>query len=220
VEGGAIASLLGSVRGVKKVEGAGPTSGGADQDDERRLRALVPAAGARVRACGLERRPRRPGARLPRRDARGRLAGHRPARMLVQPDRGVHLALVRAGSQGCASRRRARSRCSHGILDARATSPFRSASARGAARPGAAADGELAVDPRRPRADVVAAATAALDRPGRPAGAAQPRARPAARPLATSFALLHAVRASSASQPRRTRRASATSGGDRPSGTS
>src|SRR5262249_39292640 len=33
---GAIEALVGSVRGVKKVRGAGPTSGGADQDDERR----------------------------------------------------------------------------------------------------------------------------------------------------------------------------------------
>jgi hypothetical protein len=47
VESGAIGALLGRVRGVKKVSGAGPTSGGADQDDERRLRELAPA---RVRA--------------------------------------------------------------------------------------------------------------------------------------------------------------------------
>ncbi len=55
VEPGAIDSLLGSVRGVKKVEGAGPTSGGADQDDERRLRTLVPArARAFARAVSIE----------------------------------------------------------------------------------------------------------------------------------------------------------------------
>ena len=46
---GAITALVGSVRGVKKARGAGPTSGGADQDDERRLRSLVPA---RARAFG------------------------------------------------------------------------------------------------------------------------------------------------------------------------
>ncbi|GAA0712522.1 hypothetical protein GCM10010199_10820 [Dactylosporangium roseum] len=39
---GAITSLLGSVHGVKGVVGAGPTSGGADQDDPRRLRTLAP----------------------------------------------------------------------------------------------------------------------------------------------------------------------------------
>lgn len=42
VPAGAISSLLGSVRGVKGVTGAGPTSGGADQDDPRRLRRLAP----------------------------------------------------------------------------------------------------------------------------------------------------------------------------------
>ena len=42
VPAGAISSLLGSVRGVKRVVGAGPTSGGADQDDPHRLRRLVP----------------------------------------------------------------------------------------------------------------------------------------------------------------------------------
>src|SRR3954469_14188091 len=49
VPGGAIDSLIGSVRGVKKVTGAGPTAGGADQDDERRLRTLAPG---RARAFG------------------------------------------------------------------------------------------------------------------------------------------------------------------------
>jgi len=46
---GAISALLGSVRGVKKVTGAGPTGGGADQDDARDLRRL---ASARARALG------------------------------------------------------------------------------------------------------------------------------------------------------------------------
>jgi hypothetical protein len=49
VDSGAINALVGSVPGVKKVRGAGPTSGGADQDDERRIRTLVPA---RARAFG------------------------------------------------------------------------------------------------------------------------------------------------------------------------
>ena len=49
VESGAIDTLLGSVRGVKKVRGAGPTEGGADQDDEGRLRRLAPT---RARAFG------------------------------------------------------------------------------------------------------------------------------------------------------------------------
>lgn len=42
VESGAIETLLGSVRGVKKIRGAGPTTGGADQDDELALRRLAP----------------------------------------------------------------------------------------------------------------------------------------------------------------------------------
>jgi predicted phage baseplate assembly protein len=49
VEAGAIDSLLGSVRGVQKVVGAGSTSGGADQDDEARIRTLAPS---RARAFG------------------------------------------------------------------------------------------------------------------------------------------------------------------------
>jgi hypothetical protein len=49
VEAGAIDSLLGSVRGVQKVLGAGPTSGGADQDDEGRICTLAPS---RARAFG------------------------------------------------------------------------------------------------------------------------------------------------------------------------
>jgi predicted phage baseplate assembly protein len=46
---GAIDSLIGSIRGVQRVFGAGPTSGGADQDDERRIRMLAPT---RARAFG------------------------------------------------------------------------------------------------------------------------------------------------------------------------
>jgi hypothetical protein len=55
VSAGEISSLLGSVRGVKKVAGAGPTSGGADQDDESRMRRLAPGrARAFGRAVSLE----------------------------------------------------------------------------------------------------------------------------------------------------------------------
>ncbi len=42
VPSGAIQTLLGSVRGVKKVLGAGPTTGGSNQDDETDLRRLAP----------------------------------------------------------------------------------------------------------------------------------------------------------------------------------
>ncbi len=49
VPSGAINALVGSVRGVKNVRGAGPTSGGADQDDERDIARLAPA---RARAFG------------------------------------------------------------------------------------------------------------------------------------------------------------------------
>jgi len=49
VASGAIDTLLGSVRGVKKVRGAGSTEGGSDQDPESRLRRL---AATRARAFG------------------------------------------------------------------------------------------------------------------------------------------------------------------------
>jgi hypothetical protein len=49
VPSGAIDSLVGSIRGVKSVEGVGPTAGGADQDDERRARQIAPG---RARAFG------------------------------------------------------------------------------------------------------------------------------------------------------------------------
>ena len=60
VDPGAIDTLLGSVRGVKKVAGAGPTTGGADQDDERRPAPARADAGPRVRPGGLDRGPGRP----------------------------------------------------------------------------------------------------------------------------------------------------------------
>ena len=84
VEAGAIDTLLGSVRGVKKVRGADPTSGGADQDDERRLRQLAPT---RARAFGRAVSARgsgRPQPRLPGRVARGGLHRRRPARLRVR----------------------------------------------------------------------------------------------------------------------------------------
>ncbi|MEV0319773.1 baseplate J/gp47 family protein [Streptomyces sp. NPDC050658] len=49
VPSGAIDTLLGRVPGVTGVRGAGPTSGGADQDDERRIVRLAPG---RARAFG------------------------------------------------------------------------------------------------------------------------------------------------------------------------
>ncbi|HVN62496.1 MAG TPA: baseplate J/gp47 family protein [Gaiellaceae bacterium] len=49
VDSGAITTLLGSIRGVKKVRGAGQTEGGADQDAESDLRRLAPT---RARAFG------------------------------------------------------------------------------------------------------------------------------------------------------------------------
>ena len=55
VESGAIETLLGSIRGVKKMLGAGPTSGGADQDAETDLRRLAPTrARAFDRAVSIE----------------------------------------------------------------------------------------------------------------------------------------------------------------------
>lgn len=49
VGSGAIESLVGSIRGVQRVAGAGPTTGGAEHDDEHDLRRLVPT---RARAFG------------------------------------------------------------------------------------------------------------------------------------------------------------------------
>ena len=43
VPSGAIDTLVGSVSGVQRIAGVGPTSGGADQDDERRMRAEADA---------------------------------------------------------------------------------------------------------------------------------------------------------------------------------
>ena len=49
VDAGAIDTLIGSIRGVKKVRGAGPAAGGADQDDAGSVRRLAPT---RARAFG------------------------------------------------------------------------------------------------------------------------------------------------------------------------
>jgi predicted phage baseplate assembly protein len=192
VEGGAIASLLGSVRGVKKVEGAGPTSGGADQDDERRLRALVPA---RARAFG-------------RAVSSGDLVDlalgypgvtHAAAWQGTGPPgcscnrSGLHLAFVRAGSQGVREPTPSEIAALARFLDARrdVTVPL-CVCAAALTDPALQLAVQLAVDPHRAAADVVAAAKAALADPDGPLA---PLNRALGQPLDRSdvFAILHAV---------------------------
>jgi Baseplate J-like protein len=192
VESRAIDSLLGSVRGVKKVEGAGPTSGGADQDDERRLRTLVPA---RARAFG-------------RAVSIGDLVDlslgytgvtHAAAWDGTGPPgcacggSGLHLAFVRAGHTGVRAPDVTEIDAIANFLDARrdATVPL-CACAAVLPEPRPKLTVQLAVDPRRLVTDVVAAATSALVDP---AGLLAPLERALGQPLDRSdvFAVLHAV---------------------------
>jgi hypothetical protein len=192
VESGAIDSLLGSVRGVKKVEGAGPTSGGADQDDERRLRTLAPA---RARAFG-------------RAVSIGDLVDlslgypgvtHAAAWDGTGPPGcacggvGLHLGFLRRGSAGVREPEPSEVEALASFLDARrdATVPL-CVCAAVLTDPKPKLTVQLAVDPRRLVADVAAAARAAL---ADPEGSLAPLERELGQPLDRSdvFAVLHAV---------------------------
>jgi hypothetical protein len=192
VESGAIDSLLGSVRGVKKVEGAGPTSGGADQDDERRLRTLAPA---RARAFG-------------RAVSIGDLVDlslgypgvtHAAAWDGTGPPgcacggAGLHLAFLRRGSAGVREPEPGEVEALASFLDARrdATVPL-CVCAAVLTDPKPKLTVQLAVDPRRLVADVAATAKAAL---ADPEGPLAPLERELGQPLDRSdvFAVLHAV---------------------------
>jgi hypothetical protein len=192
VESGAISSLLGSVRGVKKVEGAGATSGGADQDDERDLRDLVPG---RARAFGravsiedlVDLSRGYPGV-----THAAAWTGSGPPGCACAGS-GLHLAFLRAGSAGPRPPDLNEIGALASFLDARrdATVPL-CVCAAVLTSPAVALDVALAVDPRRDVAEVVAATTAALVDPDGPLAALN---RALGQPLDRSdvFAVLHGV---------------------------
>jgi predicted phage baseplate assembly protein len=97
VASGAIDSLVGSIRGVQRVAGAGPTTGGAEHDDEHDLRRLVPT---RSRAFG------RAVSRDDLRDLTLGYPGVSHAATFRGPGpagcagTGVHVAFLRSGSTG------------------------------------------------------------------------------------------------------------------------
>jgi hypothetical protein len=192
VASGEIDSLLGSVGGVKKVEGAGPTSGGADQDDERRLRTLAPA---RARAFG-------------RAISLGDLVDlslgypgvtHAAAWEGTGPPgcacggTGLHLAFLRRGSADVREPEPSEVDALASFLDARrdATVPL-CVCAAVLTDPKPKLTVQLAVDPRRLVADVVVAAKAALVNPEGPLA---PLKRALGQPLDRSdvHAVLHAI---------------------------
>jgi hypothetical protein len=190
VESGAISTLLGAVRGVKKVVGAGPTTGGADQDDERRLRLLAPA---RARAFG----------RLISREDAVDLALGYPGVTHAAAWRGdgvpgcgcqtagLHVAFVRAGMAGPRKPEPDEIEALTGFLDGR-----RDTTVAICVCPGTVTTPDLgvtlALDPRRVAATVLADVAAALARPDGPLS-------PAARALGQALdpsdvqAVLHAV---------------------------
>jgi len=190
VASGAIDTLLGSVRGVKKVRGAGPTEGGADQDQESSLRRLVPT---RARAFGRA---------VSAEDLVDLSLGypgvtHAATRNGDGPPGcacgggGLHLAFIRSGTSGPRPPLAAEIDSLAGYLDARrdATVPL-CVCAGIVTRPQLTA--ALAVDPRRDPATVaVAVATALAD----PDGNLGPDQRLLGQPLDRSdiFAVIHGV---------------------------
>jgi len=189
VESGAITTLLGSIRGVKKVKGAGPTEGGADQDAESDLRRLAPT---RARAFGrvvsaedlVDLALGYPGV-----THAATWSGQGPPGCTCGS--GLHLALIRSGTSGPRPPLPAEIDQLSGYLD----------SVRDAAVPLCVCAGVvttptltavLATDPRRDPATVVAAVTAALADPDGPLG---PGARVLGQPLDRSdvFAVIHEV---------------------------
>ncbi len=168
VESSAIDSLVGSVRGVKKVRGVGTVAGGADRDDERRLRALVPArARGFGRAVAIEDLA----------DLSLAFPGvtHAAAWNGTGPPgcacgrSGLHLAFLRAGVDGPRSPQPAEIAMLAGYLDARrdATVPLCVCAALPTTPP-LQLTVQLATDPRRRFADVAAAVQAALLDPDGP----------------------------------------------------
>jgi predicted phage baseplate assembly protein len=188
VESEAIDALLGSVRGVKAVRGAGPTAGGADQDDEARVRALAPrrarAFGRAVSAQDLvDLALGYPGVS----HAAAWHGAGPPDHACGRP--GLHLAFARASSAGPREPLPEEVASLAAYLDARRDATVPLCVAAGVVTPlGIAA--ALAVDPRRdPPAVAAAAAAALLD----PAGPLAPEARSLGQPLDASdlVAVIH-----------------------------
>ena len=173
---------------MKKVQGAGPTTGGADQDDERDLRTLVPA---RARAFGraisvadlVDLSRGYPG------------VTHAAAWNGSGPPScscgaiGLHLAFLRAGTSGPRSPLAPEIALLASFLDARrdATVPLCVCAGELVA---VTLDATLATDPRRLAADVAAAARASVFDPAGPLAA---RHRELGQPLDRSdvYAVLH-----------------------------
>jgi predicted phage baseplate assembly protein len=190
VPAGAISSLLGSVRGVKKVVGAGPTSGGADQDDERRLRSLVPGrARAFARAVSIEDLADLALA-FPGVTHSASWVGAGPPGCACGGT-GIHLAFLRASGDGPRAPLGPEVQSLAAYLDGRRDVSVPICVCAGTATPLTIA-ATLAVDPRRAPADVVTAAREALLDPDGPLA---PLERELGQPLDRSDVLgvLHAA---------------------------
>lgn len=190
VRSGEISVLLGRVRGVKKLADAGPTSGGADQDDEHRLRQLAPArARALGRVVSLE-------------DAVDMAAAypgvtHAAGWQGAAPDggaskqSGLYLAFARAGADGVRAPLAEEVRTLSEFLDSRRDATV-ALHVCAAVVTRLALTAKLAVDPARVPAEVEAAAAAAL---ADPEGPLAERARSLGQALDPSdlYAVIHAV---------------------------
>ena len=206
VESGAIDTLLGSVRGVKKVRGADPTVGAADQDDERRLRRLAPTrARAFGRAVSIE-------------DLADLSLGypgvsHAAAWRGAGPPgcacggSGLHVAFIRTGSTGPRAPLTAEIQSLSAYLDARRDTTVALCVCAGTVATVSALTAVLAVDPRREPATVVAggARRAARSRrvARRPHGgrSASRSTAPTSSPSSTRSRASSAWRASSSPEP-------------------
>jgi hypothetical protein len=190
VDSGAITTLLGSIRGVTKVRGAGQTEGGADQDAESELRRLAPT---RARAFGravsaedlVDLALGYPGV-----THASSWNGQGPASCACGGS-GLHLAFIRSGTSGPRAPLAAEIDQLSGYLD----------SVRDATVPLCVCAGAvttptltlvLATDPRRDPKSVVAAVTAGLVDPDGELGSGR---RTLGQPLDRSdvFAVVHQV---------------------------
>ncbi len=190
VESGAIETLLGSIRGVKRVRGAGPTSGGADQDGEVDLRRLAPTrARAFDRAVSLEDLVDLslvyPGVS----HAAG-WSGQGPPGCACGVS-GLHVALLRSGTSGPRVPEGAEVDQLAGYLDARRDVSIPLCVCGGIVT-ALVVTATLAVDPRQEPAVVAAAAQAVVLDPDGPLGT---RDRSLGEPLDQSdvYAALHGV---------------------------
>jgi hypothetical protein len=169
VESGAISSLVGSIRGVKKVAGAGPTSGGADQDDEARIRRLAPA---RARAFGRAiSRDDLVDLALGYAGVSHAVAWHGEGPTGCGCERiGLHLAFLRTGAEGIKVPSDAEVDSLAGFLDHRRDAAQPLCVCKGV-RTFVSLSAVLAVDPRRIAASVVTEADVALADPEGPLAA-------------------------------------------------